>query len=90
MPPPTVVLAILSLCNPCQILILGETHKQPESHTLFLDLVKALLMKGKRLLIGLEITTGKQALLDAVMAGKQSPEGVVPSMVDSPSYLKFF
>ena len=43
-------------------------------------------MRGKRLLVSLEITTGKQASLNAVMAGKQSPVGIASSSIDSPSY----
>ncbi len=83
---PQVTSNLLALCGTCQVLVLGETHKQPESQALFFDLVKSLLLRGERILVGLEITAGKQDALDAVLAGRQTPEGLAPSMIDSPFY----
>ena len=77
---------ILSLCDACQALRIGERRQQPESRALFLGLVTRLVKRGERTLVGLDIPAARQDALDAVMAGARSPAGVAHPIIDSPAY----
>jgi len=83
---PSAALQVIALCNTCQVLILGETHQKPESPVLFIDLVTQLITKGERVLVGLEVSAAQQDVLDAVMIGQRSPEGITHPIIDSPSF----
>jgi len=83
---PSVALQVIALCNTCQVLILGETHQKTESPVLFIDLVTQLITKGERVLVGLEVSATQQDVLDAVMTGQRSPEGITHPIIDSPSF----
>ena len=82
----SVTLQVIALCGTCQVLILGEIHRKPESPMLFTNLVRRLVRKGKRVLVGLEISVAQQDALDAVMAGTRTPAGMAHPIIDSPYF----
>lgn len=77
---------ILSLCGACQVLLIGERHRQPESPMLFIDLVTRLVRQGDRLVVGLEIPAAHQDALDAAMAGERTPAEIAHPLIDSSAY----
>ena len=47
-----------------------------------------LIAQGEHILVGLEVSAAQQDALDAVMAGKRTPEGIAHPIIDSPSFQK--
>jgi uncharacterized iron-regulated protein len=58
--------------KPGTITIIGESHKKPESVELFQSLVSDVIKDHHCVVVGLEIASDQQAVLDAVMQGKSS------------------
>jgi hypothetical protein len=69
-----------------RVVIVGERHRHPSSHQLFLDFVRDTATRGERVLVGLEIPSDRQAALDTVLRGERSPEGLAHPIIDCPSY----
>lgn len=63
---------ILEQIQPGSITIIGETHKHVESVELFQNLAVETLSRYQCVVIGLEIGSDQQPLLDAAMQGKVS------------------
>lgn len=63
---------ILEQIKPGSITIIGETHKHAESVELFQNLAVETLSRYRCVVIGLEIGSDQQPLLDAAMQGKAS------------------
>ena len=60
---------ILDQIKPGTITIIGETHKKPESVELFKSLVLEAIKDHQCVVIGLEIASNQQSVLDAVEQG---------------------
>ncbi|BBL57013.1 hypothetical protein [Methylomonas koyamae] len=69
--------------KPGNIVIIGETHQQPESPRFFKGLVEATIAKYQCVSIGLEIERDQQAIIDDVMAGKEPASKIkIPFPID--------
>ncbi|MGZ8182289.1 MAG: hypothetical protein ACXWT1_10050 [Methylobacter sp.] len=78
---------ILEHIKPGTITIIGEKHKRVESVELFQSLVLDVLRNDQCVVIGLEIASDQQPILDAVMQGRASSHEVsLWPQVDYPSY----
>ncbi len=67
---------ILDQIKPDTITLIGETHKKVESVELFQSLVLAVIKNQKCVVIGLEIASDQQAILDAINEGRASVEQI--------------
>ena len=78
---------ILEQIKPGTITIIGETHKKTESVELFQSLVLDVIKHYQCVVIGLEIASDQQTVLDAVMQGRASVNEIVlwPPL-DHPAY----
>lgn len=74
----TVYDPILDQIKPGTITIIGETHKKPESSVFFQNLVLDALTKQRCVVVGLEIASDQQQVLDAVMSGKTFVQTIKP------------
>ena len=63
--------ALATLLRHNSVLIVGETHRRPESPQLVADVVTAYLDAGGCLTVALEIASDQQPVLDAAMRGEQ-------------------
>ena len=76
LPPVTSLAAIydpiLEQTKPGTITIIGETHKKPESVELFQNLALDVIRHYQCIVIGLEIGSDQQTILEAVMQGRAS------------------
>ena len=63
---------LLEQIKPGTITIIGETHKKAESVELFQNLALAVIKHYQCVVIGLEIASDQQTILDAVMQGRAS------------------
>lgn len=78
---------ILDNIKPGNIVIIGETHQQPESSQFFKQLIDATVEKYQCVSIGLEIERDQQATIDEVMAGRAPVSKIkVPVVIDHPDY----
>jgi hypothetical protein len=77
---------IASVCAGASVVILGERHREPDSHALFLDLVNAFVSQGDRVFVGLEIGSDHQSDLEAAATGPWPSNDLVPPAIDSASY----
>jgi hypothetical protein len=77
---------IATACVGAPVVILGERHREPRSHALFLDMVDAFLSRGERVVVGLEIGSDRQAELEAALQGLHPSVQVAHPLVDSTSY----
>ncbi len=69
--------------KPGTIVIIGETHQEPESPRFFKRLVDSTIAKYQCLSIGLEIERSQQATIDDVMAGRAPVSKIrIPFAVD--------
>jgi len=68
------------------VTILGERHRTPAGHRLFLNLVEQLAKRGERVLVGLEIPSDRQSALNAALRGKRFPGDIAHPIIDCPSY----
>jgi len=59
---------ILAACQGKRVILLGESHQNPESQALFLALVEERAGKGGDIFVGLEISGDQQDNLDALLA----------------------
>ena len=65
---------ILTKIKPGTITVIGESHKKTESVELFKSLASAAVKQYQCVVIGLEIASDQQTILDAVILGsKGSP-----------------
>ncbi len=80
-PPPLIRLAAGS-----RVCLVGERHRSPEGHRMFGELVSVLAGEKGMLVVGLEIPADRQGLLDRALGSGEVPEGLVPRVIDSPSY----
>ncbi len=78
---------ILEQIKPGTITIIGETHKRMESVELFQSLVLDVVSHHQCVVIGLEIASDQQTILDTAMQGRASISDVVlwPA-IDYPFY----
>ena len=78
---------ILEQIKPGTITIIGETHKKAESVELFQSLALAVVRHYQCVVIGLEITSDQQTILDTVMQDRTSVNKIAlwPA-VDYPPY----
>jgi hypothetical protein len=67
---------ILEQVTPRSITIIGESHKRPESIDMFRSLALAVAGRHRCVVVGLEIASDQQAILDAVMQGRASVNDV--------------
>ena len=73
--------------KPGTITIIGETHKKPESVELFQSLVLDVIRDHHCIVIGLEIASDQQMILDAVMQGRASVNEIsLWTPIDHPPY----
>ena len=80
---------ILDKIKPYGITIIGETHKHPESVTLFQSLISNHLKQNKCLTVALEIASNQQAIIDKIKQGRAVVSDIdIPSMIDHPPYRK--
>ena len=77
---------ILEQTKPGTITIIGETHKKTESVELFQNLALDVIRHYQCVIIGLEIGSNQQTILDAVMQGRASVNEIVlwPPLDHSP------
>jgi len=68
---------ILFSCRGKEVLLLGETHQNPESQDLFLALVENQVGQGHRVFVGLEISRDQQDNLDALFADPVSAKNEI-------------
>ena len=68
---------ILEQTKPGTITIIGETHKKAESVELFQNLALDVIRHYQCIVIGLEIGSDQQTILDAVMQGRASVNEIV-------------
>jgi len=64
--------SILENVKPQTITIIGESHQRSESVQLFQKLVTEALKKFQCVIVGLEIASNQQSVIDSVMMGKAS------------------
>jgi len=68
---------IIAQIKPNTITIIGETHKKAESVELFQGLALDVIRHYQCVVIGLEIASDQQRILDAVMQGRASVNEIV-------------
>lgn len=84
-PPP--VAALRTLLQHSPVLILGETHHQPDSARLVAETVAAALQAGECLTVALEIPADQQSALDAGLRGEQPLSAIaIHPIIDHPAY----
>jgi len=80
---------ILDKIKPGTITIIGETHKHPESITLFHSLVSTHLKNNKCLIVGLEIASNQQTIIEKIKQGRAVVSDIkIPPMIDHPAFRK--
>ncbi len=77
---------LVEAAGPARVVLVGERHRQPAGHRLFVRVVAGYLDRGERVAAGLEIPADRQERLDAAVAGTGPAGGVAPVVVDGPSY----
>jgi len=78
---------ILDKIKPQTITILGESHKHPESITLFQSLISNHLKQNKCLTVGLEIASNQQPIIDKIKQGRATISDIeIPPMIDHPAF----
>lgn len=78
---------ILDQTKPGSITIIGETHKKVESVELFQNLAIDVIKRYQCVVIGLEIASDQQTILDAVMQGSASVKEITLwPPIDHPPY----
>lgn len=80
--------AVISLSKDASVLILGERHRQPEGHDLFFEMISAVLKRGERVLVGLEIPFQLQSELEKAFSGEISFSNIANHVIESPSYIQ--
>jgi hypothetical protein len=65
----TITEDIAQLCQDNPIILLGETHHQPDSPKLLIDIVQHYIARGDKVFAGLEIPSDKQAELEQALTG---------------------
>lgn len=78
---------LLAQLKPDKITIIGGSHKKTESVALFKSLALAAIKQYRCIVIGLEIASGKQTILDAVVQGGAFNELALWPALDHPPYL---
>lgn len=79
--------SIVSQLKPNTITIIGEKHKHPESITLFLSLIFDHLKQNKCLIVGLEIASNQQVIIDQIMQGRAVVSDIeISSIIDHPPF----
>ena len=77
---------LVRLAAESRVCLVGERHRSPAGHRMFGDLVSELAAGGRPVAVGLEIPADRQGLLDRAVGDGQIPDGLVPPVIDSPSY----
>ena len=77
--------ALATLLRQNSVLIVGETHRRPESPRLVADIVEAYLNAGGCLTVALEIGSDQQPVLDTAMRGEHSAIRIHP-IIDHRAY----
>ena len=78
---------ILENIKPGTITIVGENHKRIESVEIFQSLVSEVIQRHQCVVIGLEIASGQQNILDEVMQGRSLVSDVALwPPIDHPAY----
>lgn len=67
-----------TLCQERTIILLGESHHEPDSQMLFLLLVRHYVEQGDRVYVGLEIPADKQTQLDDALVGGRNFSFISP------------
>ena len=81
--------SVVNQLNPNTITIIGETHKHPESITLFKSLISGYLKQNKCLTVGLEIVSSQQVIIDQVMKGRAVVSDIeISPIIDHPPFRK--
>ncbi len=79
--------SIVNQLKPNTITIIGETHKHPESITLFQSLISEHLKQHKCFTIGLEIASNQQAIIDKIKQGREAISDIeISSIIDHPAF----
>jgi len=75
--------------KPNTITIIGESHKHPESITLFHSLISDHLKQNKCLTIGLEIASNQQSTIDKLKQGRATISDIeISPIIDHPPFRK--
>lgn len=93
-PTGTLSFSIPELLRDRDVIIVGETHRRPESTKFVTNTVAEYLQGGNCLTVGLEIPSHQQPILDRALKGKWIPErfsiSSIPlsGFIDHPGYRK--
>lgn len=77
--------SISKLCQDSPVILFGETHQQPNSQKLFLDLVRHYGQGGDNIFVGLELPADKQLNLEFSMLGS-TDFSYIHTVIDHPAY----
>ncbi len=81
--------SIVNQLKPNTITIIGESHKHPESITLFHSIISDHLKQNKCLTVGLEIASNQQTTIDKLKQGRAVVSDIeISSIIDHPAYRK--
>jgi len=82
-----IVSSIIESSEDSSVLILGEKHRNPESHKLTEAFVKSLIHRGNKVFLGVEIPSSSQDDLERVLVGQEPVcQKFISPIVDHPSY----
>jgi hypothetical protein len=82
-----IVFSIIESSEDSSVLILGEKHRNPESHKLTETFVKSLIHRGNKVFLGVEIPSSSQDDLERVLVGQEPLcEEFISPIVDHPVY----
>lgn len=80
-------LSLFELTRNNQVVIVGETHRRPESARFITETVTEYLRKGKCLIVGLEIRSHQQPILERAFNNRASISSIqLSSIIDHPGY----
>jgi hypothetical protein len=82
-----IVSSIIESSEDSSVLILGEKHRNPESHKLTEAFVKSLIRQGNKVFFGMEIPSSSQDDLERVLVGQEPVcQEFISPIVDHPAY----
>lgn len=78
---------IIASIKPHSVIIIGETHKRPESFQFFQSIIDDYLQKNKCLTVALEIANNQQSTIDQVIKGNAKVSDIeVAPPIDHPDF----
>lgn len=86
---PTYGLSLGRLLEDGKLVIIGETHRRPESAQLVIKTVTEYIQDGKCLMVGLEIPSHEQPILERALSNRVSISRIpLNGFIDHPGYRK--